>query len=162
MTEVFAKPELDRRTLLRRAAAVGLLATPAVGMLSACVGGGSDETQEHAEGDKSTTNPLGVDLKGPMEIIIFNGGLGTKYATDVHVPSYNKLYPEAKVAFSETTEIGKVVQPRINAGDPPDMDTYRPNDYDGVEVYRGLAQTPPAYAGTGAVCGTVLFWSRSR
>jgi len=30
MTELFAKPELDRRTLLRRAAAVGLLATPAV------------------------------------------------------------------------------------------------------------------------------------
>ena len=49
-----------------------------------------------------------------------------------------------------------------DSGDPPDMDTYRPNDYDGVEVYRGLAQTPPAYAGTGAVCGTVLFWSRSR
>ena len=49
-----------------------------------------------------------------------------------------------------------------DSGDPPDMDTYRPNDYDGVEIYRGLAQTPPAYAGTGAVCGTVLFWSRSR
>ena len=49
-----------------------------------------------------------------------------------------------------------------DSGDPPDMDTYRPNDFDGVEVYRGLAQTPPAYAGTGAVCGTVLFWSRSR
>ena len=28
MTDIFAKPELDRRTLLRRAAAVGLLATP--------------------------------------------------------------------------------------------------------------------------------------
>ncbi len=121
MTEVFAKSELDRRTLLRRAAAVGLLATPAVGMLSGCVGGGSDEPQEQAEGDKSNTNPLGVDAKAPLEIIIFNGGLGTKYATDVHVPSYNKLFPEAKVAFSETTEIGKVVQPRINAGDPPDM-----------------------------------------
>jgi N-acetylglucosamine transport system substrate-binding protein len=121
MTEVFAKPELDRRTLLRRAAAVGLLATPAVSMLSACVGGGSGETQEQAEGDKSQTNPLGVDPKAPLEILIFNGGLGTKYATDVDIPLYNRLYPEAKVAFSETTEIGKVVQPRINAGDPPDM-----------------------------------------
>ena len=121
MTDLFAKPELDRRTLLRRAAAVGLLATPAVGMLSACVGSGSDDTQEQAEGDKSNTNPLGVDPKAPLEVVIFNGGLGTKYATDVHIPSYNKLFPESKVAFSETTEIGKVVQPRINAGDPPDM-----------------------------------------
>jgi N-acetylglucosamine transport system substrate-binding protein len=121
MTEVFAQPELDRRTLLRRAAAVGLLAAPAVSMLSACVSGGSDETQEQAEGEKSTTNPLGVDAKAPLEVIIFNGGLGTKYATDVHIPSYKKSFPEATVNFSETTEIGKVVQPRINAGDPPDM-----------------------------------------
>lgn len=121
MTDLFARPEVDRRTLLRRAAAIGLLATPAVGMLSACVGGGSDETQDQAEGDKSDTNPLGVDPKAPLEVLIFNGGLGTKYATDVDIPSYNKLYPEAKVAFSDTTEVGKVVQPRINAGDPPDM-----------------------------------------
>lgn len=121
MTDLFAKPEIDRRTLLRRAAAVGLLATPAVGMLSACVGGGSDDTPEQAEGDKSDTNPLGVDPKAPLEIVIFNGGLGTKYATDVDIPSYNKLFPESKVAFSDTTEVGKVVQPRINAGDPPDM-----------------------------------------
>ena len=121
MTDVFTKPELDRRTLLRRAAAVGLLATPAVSMLSACVSGGSDEPQEQAEGEKSTTNPLGVDAAAPLEVMIFNGGLGTKYATDVDIPSYNKLYPQAKVNFQQTTEIGKVVQPRINAGDPPDM-----------------------------------------
>ena len=122
MSDVFAKPELDRRTLLRRAAAAGLLATPAVSMLSACVSSGdSGDTQDQAEGEKSNTNPLGVDPKAPLEVIIFNGGLGTKYATDVDIPSYNKLYPEAKVTFSQTTEIGKVVQPRINAGDPPDM-----------------------------------------
>lgn len=121
MTEVFGKPEIDRRTLLRRAAAAGLLATPAAGLLSGCVGGGSDEPQNQAEGEKSDTNPLGVDAKAPLEVVIFNGGLGTKYATDVHIPSYNKSFPESKVAFSETTEIGKVVQPRINAGDPPDM-----------------------------------------
>ena len=121
MTDVFTKPELDRRTLLRRAAAVGLLATPAVSMLSACVSGGSDEPKDQAEGEKSDTNPLGVDPKAPLEVIIFNGGLGTKYATDVDIPSYKKMYPEAQVAYSQTTEIGKVVQPRINAGDPPDM-----------------------------------------
>src|SRR3712207_427975 len=121
MTEVFAKPELDRRTLLRRAAAVGLLATPAVGMLSACVGGGSEEPKDQAEGTKSDTNPLGVDPKAPLEIIIFNGGLGTKYATDVDIPSYNKLFPESKVAFNQTEEISTVVQPRFTAGNPPDM-----------------------------------------
>jgi N-acetylglucosamine transport system substrate-binding protein len=122
MTDIFTQPEVDRRTLLRRAAAVGLMATPAVGMLSACVSGGeSGDTPEQATGDKSDTNPLGVDPKAPLEVIIFNGGLGTKYATDVDIPSYNKLFPESKVTFSQTEEIGKVVQPRINAGSPPDM-----------------------------------------
>jgi N-acetylglucosamine transport system substrate-binding protein len=94
MSEIFGKPsELDRRTLLRRAAAVGLLATPAVGMLSACVGSSSD-TQQQSEGTKSATNPLGIDPKSPIEVIIFNGGLGTKYATDVDIPSYNKSWPD--------------------------------------------------------------------
>jgi N-acetylglucosamine transport system substrate-binding protein len=121
MSEIFGKPsELDRRTLLRRAAAVGLLATPAVGMLSACVGS-SDDTQKQSEGTKSATNPLGIDPKSPIEVIIFNGGLGTKYATDVDIPSYNKSWPDSKVTYSNTEQIATVVQPRINAGSPPDM-----------------------------------------
>jgi N-acetylglucosamine transport system substrate-binding protein len=65
MSEIFARPEVDRRTLLRRAAAVGLMATPAAGLLSACVGGGDEPTQKQAEGTKSDTNPLGVDAKAP-------------------------------------------------------------------------------------------------
>jgi N-acetylglucosamine transport system substrate-binding protein len=122
MTEIFGKPaELDRRTLLRRAAAVGLLATPAVGMLSACVGGSSDDTQKQSTGTKSADNPLGIDAKAPLEIIIFNGGLGTAYATDVDTPLYNKKWPDSKVAYSATEQISTVVQPRINAGSPPDM-----------------------------------------
>jgi iron complex outermembrane receptor protein len=54
----------------------------------------------------------------------------------------------------------KIYSPEM--GEPPDLDTFRPGDYDGVEIYRGLAETPPAYGGTGAACGTVLFWSRTR
>jgi N-acetylglucosamine transport system substrate-binding protein len=121
MSELFGKPsELDRRTLLRRAAAVGLLATPAVSMLSACVGS-SNDTQKQSEGTKSTDNPLGIDPKAPVEIIIFNGGLGTAYATDVDTPLYNKKWPDSKVNYSATEQISTVVQPRINAGTPPDM-----------------------------------------
>jgi N-acetylglucosamine transport system substrate-binding protein len=123
MSEIFGtKSELDRRTVLRRAAAVGLLATPAVGMLSACVGGGSDTTTtDKPAGEKSATNPLGVDPKAPLEVVIFNGGLGTKYATDVHIPSYEKLFPDSKVNFSQTEEIATVLQPRFTSNNPPDM-----------------------------------------
>jgi N-acetylglucosamine transport system substrate-binding protein len=122
MSEIFGTSSaLDRRTVLRRAAAVGLLATPAVGMLSACVGGGDTTTKKQAEGEISATNPLGIDTKAPVEVVIFNGGLGTKYATDVDTPSYTKMWPDSKVVYSATEEIATVVQPRLNAGDAPDM-----------------------------------------
>src|SRR4051812_21758848 len=125
MSEIFGKPELDRRTLLRRAAAAGLLATPAVGLLSACVGsgggGGDDKAADKPKGEVSATNPLGVDPNAPLEILIFNGGLKTKYASDVHVPSYNKLFPNSKVTQNNTEEVATVAQPRFTAGNPPDM-----------------------------------------
>jgi N-acetylglucosamine transport system substrate-binding protein len=114
--------ELTRRTVLRRAGMAGLLATPAAGLLSACVGGGSgDAKPEQAEGEKTATNPLGVKEDAAVEIVIFNGGLGTAYATDVDTPSYKKLFPKAEVKFSQTEEISTTIQPRINSGNPPDM-----------------------------------------
>ena len=122
MTEIFGKrSELDRRTLLRRAAAAGLLATPAVATLSACVGTSSDDASKQSTGVKSADNPLGIDPKAQTEIIIFNGGLGTKYATDVDTPLYNKKWPDSKIVYSAAEQISTVVQPRINAGSPPDM-----------------------------------------
>ncbi|MFC7758379.1 hypothetical protein ACFQY4_10600 [Catellatospora bangladeshensis] len=48
---------LSRRSVLRRTAAVGLLATPAAGLLSACVGGGSDEPTSQATGQVTAENP---------------------------------------------------------------------------------------------------------
>ncbi len=122
MTEIFAKPELDRRTLLRRAAAVGLLATPAVGMLSACVGGGDDDSPERRPPAPSRrTTRWASTRRRRVEIVIFNGGLGTEYATDVDTPLFNKKWPDAKVTYSATEQISTVIQPRINAGNPPDM-----------------------------------------
>jgi hypothetical protein len=45
---------------------------------------------------------------------------------------------------------------------PPDVDEFKVVDYEAVEIYRGGAQTPMEYGGTGAACGTALFWSRTR
>jgi N-acetylglucosamine transport system substrate-binding protein len=121
MSEIF-QPEVDRRTLLRRAAAVGFLAAPAVGLLSACVSSDDDsDTSTTGGGAKSADNPLGIDASKPVEIVIFNGGLGTAYATDVDTPLFTKKWPNAKITYSATEQIATVVQPRINAGDAPDM-----------------------------------------
>jgi N-acetylglucosamine transport system substrate-binding protein len=114
--------DLSRRSVLRRTAAIGLLATPAAGLLSACVGGGTEETPSaEATGTVSEKNPLGVAEKADLEVVIFNGGLGTKYAEDVHIPSYKKSFPDAKVNFSSTQDISTVLQPRFASNTPPDM-----------------------------------------
>jgi N-acetylglucosamine transport system substrate-binding protein len=111
---------LTRRAVFGKAATVALLATPAAGLLSGCMGGG-DDPQDQAEGTKSTENPLGVKEDAALEVVIFNGGLGTKYATEVHIPSYKKKFPKAEVKFSQSEEIATVLQPRFTSNTPPDM-----------------------------------------
>ncbi|MEV6350824.1 N-acetylglucosamine/diacetylchitobiose ABC transporter substrate-binding protein [Actinoplanes sp. NPDC051851] len=111
----------DRRSLLRRAAAVGLLAAPGVSFLSACAGSGGDEPTEQASGTKSAENPLGIDPAAGLEIVIFDGGLGTKYATDVDTPLFNTKWPNAKIEYSATQQVATTIKPRLNAGTPPDM-----------------------------------------
>lgn len=120
MTEIF-KSEMDRRSLLRRTGAVGFLAVPAVGMLAACAGGSDDKPATQATGAKSADNPLGIDPKAGVEIVIFDGGLGTKYATDVDTPLFNKKWPDAKITYSATQQVATTVKPRLNSGDAPDM-----------------------------------------
>lgn len=121
MTEPSERPtNIDRRSLLGRAAAAGVLATPVGGLLSACLGS-KDENKEQASGTKSAENPLGIKEDAEVEIVIFNGGLGTKYATDAHIPSYQKKWPKSKVKFSQAEEIATVLQGRFTSNNPPDM-----------------------------------------
>lgn len=112
---------VNRRSVLRRAAAAGLLATPAAGLLSACVGSKSDDTNTQAEGKITAENPLGVKEDADLEVWIFNGGLGTKYATDVHIPSYKAKFPKANVKFQSTEEVSTSLSGRFTSNNPPDM-----------------------------------------
>ncbi len=45
---------------------------------------------------------------------------------------------------------------------PPSIDLWSIADLDAIEVYRGPAETPMMFAGTGGSCGTVLLWTRRR
>ncbi|MGC4880539.1 N-acetylglucosamine/diacetylchitobiose ABC transporter substrate-binding protein [Micromonospora sp. DT43] len=113
---------LDRRTVLRRAAAVGMLATPAIGLLSACAtSSGDKENEQVAGGTKSEKNPLGVKEDAPIEVIIFNGGYGEKYATDVHEPLYKTAFPKAEIKHQSTQAVSTVLQPRFASGNPPEF-----------------------------------------
>jgi hypothetical protein len=41
-----------------------------------------------------------------------------------------------------------------------DINSFRPEDIEGVEVYRGASGVPPRYTGRDARCGVVLIWLR--
>src|SRR5205814_5661003 len=83
----------NRRTLLRNAAAVGLVALPGAALLDACATGGSSGSSSNTGGGaKSADNPLGVDTKAPLEVVIFAGGYSDEYAKHVHVPLYKKAF----------------------------------------------------------------------
>ena len=143
MTDIFTKPELDRRTLLRRAAAVGLLATPAVGMLSACVGS-SDETPGAGHGDKSADNPLGIDPKAAARDRHLQRRSGHQVRDRRRHPAVQQ-----EVAGGEGHVLGRpsrsrtVVQPRINAGDPPDMINNSALEPDGLRRASSRPARPP-------------------
>ena len=58
----------SRRTLLRNAAAVSLVALPGAALLDACAtGGGGSGSTSGSTGSVSKENPLGVDPKAPLE-----------------------------------------------------------------------------------------------
>ncbi|MER6614506.1 N-acetylglucosamine/diacetylchitobiose ABC transporter substrate-binding protein [Streptomyces xantholiticus] len=112
---------VGRRDLIKRSAALGLLAIPTMSFLSACASGDGGSENKVEKGKKTAKNPLGVNETAQLEVVIFDGGFGTQYAKDA-VAVFEKTYPKApKVKFSATQKIQSVLQPRFNQGSPPDL-----------------------------------------
>ncbi|MFE5737005.1 MULTISPECIES: N-acetylglucosamine/diacetylchitobiose ABC transporter substrate-binding protein [Streptomyces] len=114
--------EFNRRDLVKRAAALGIVAVPAMGVLSACAtggGGGESDNGAKSKGTTSAKNPLGVKNGAPVEAFIFKGGLGDQYAKDAEA-DYNKTYG-VTVKHTGTQQVGPKLQPRFAGGNPPDL-----------------------------------------
>ncbi|CAM5552598.1 MULTISPECIES: N-acetylglucosamine/diacetylchitobiose ABC transporter substrate-binding protein [Streptomyces] len=110
---------IDRRSLIKRSAALGLISVPTMSFLSACASGDSADGKVE-KGEKSKDNPLGVNASAPLDFVLFDGGFGVEYAEDA-VKAYEKAYPKAKVKFGSTQKIQSELQPRFNGGTPPDL-----------------------------------------
>jgi N-acetylglucosamine transport system substrate-binding protein len=117
MTNISA--DWSRRKFLRGALATGALALPGTGLLAGCATSGGG--QEQSEGEKTEKNPLGVPEGEQLEIYIFNGGFGDKYATDIHEPMFKKAYPKTTIVHKAEVDIAGALQSRFVAGDPPDF-----------------------------------------
>jgi len=103
--------DLTRRKLLGRAAAAGLLATPAASVLAACAGGSSGSKTN--TGTKGPDNPFGVADNSKVDVVVFNGGLGDEY------PKFDKTLFDGKhgkvtVNLSSTQKIKTEQQPKFS------------------------------------------------
>ncbi|MEV6929967.1 N-acetylglucosamine/diacetylchitobiose ABC transporter substrate-binding protein [Dactylosporangium sp. NPDC051485] len=113
--------DLTRRTVLKRAGAVAALATPAAGLLAACADSSNDTPADSNTGSVTATNPLGAPEDQPINVVIFNGGYGDKYATDVHEPLYKKAHPKSEVKHQSSQAISTLIQPLISGGNAPEF-----------------------------------------
>ncbi|WP_030544326.1 N-acetylglucosamine/diacetylchitobiose ABC transporter substrate-binding protein [Streptomyces albus] len=109
----------SRRDVIKRAAALGLIAVPAMSTLAACASSATSG-EKVEKGEKSAANPLGVNSSAPLDVVIFDGGFGDQYAKDAEAV-YRKKFPDAEVKHAATQKIQSVLQPRFNGGTPPDL-----------------------------------------
>ncbi|WP_392673601.1 N-acetylglucosamine/diacetylchitobiose ABC transporter substrate-binding protein [Streptomyces sp. LN785] len=110
---------VTRRQLLIRSAVAAALVAPATGLLTSCAGGGSTQTSA-PQGKKSTDNPFGTGASAPLDVYYFKGGLGEGFAKAFD-GLYSKKFPDAKISYSSGTDVTGDLQPRFNAGSPPDF-----------------------------------------
>lgn len=103
--------DLTRRSVLRRAAALGLLATPAAGLLSACAGGGGGTGGK--SGAKGPDNPFGVADDSKVDVVVFNGGLGDEYAK-FDKTLFEAKHTKVKANLSSTQKIKTEQQPKFS------------------------------------------------
>lgn len=152
---------LSRRALLQRAAAAGLLATPAAGLLSACAGNEPNRSNE-TTGTKSKDNPFGVADGSSVKVVIFNGGLGDQWAKEDKA-IFNARYPNVTVNMSSTQKIKTEEQPKM-ATQPSDlimnsgadmMDRSTLINEGAIEPLDDLL-TAPAWDSEGTVADTLL------
>ncbi|MFF6778771.1 N-acetylglucosamine/diacetylchitobiose ABC transporter substrate-binding protein [Streptomyces sp. NPDC012637] len=111
---------LGRRDLIKRSAALGLISVPTMSFLSACASSGGDETgNDKPKGEKTKDNPFGVAKGGKIDVVVFKGGYGDEYAKAWEA-SFNKKWG-VTATHTGTQEITGKLQPRFNAGNPPDI-----------------------------------------
>ncbi|MDH2391099.1 N-acetylglucosamine/diacetylchitobiose ABC transporter substrate-binding protein [Streptomyces sp. HNM0663] len=111
---------LGRRDLIKRSAALGLITVPTMSFLSACAsGGGGGEGGSQTKGKVSKDNPFGVAEGSKVEVVVFKGGYGDDYAKAWET-AFDKKWGTTSSHLG-TQEITGKLQPRFNAGNPPDV-----------------------------------------
>lgn len=81
--------------------------------------------------------------------------LGSGRASVGEPPCWAQVILNGTVIYDPTTDLGSV-------SGPPNLDGFSPRELEAVEYYRGTADVPVQYLSRGAICGTLILWSRAR
>jgi len=108
---------IGRRNFLRGALAMSVAVPLGVTLASCSSGSGSDGAGTVT---KSAKNPFGLKNDTSIEVYMFNGGYGYDWATYA-ANEVKKRFSGIKTTVTPTTDIGKALQPRFVAGNPPDL-----------------------------------------
>lgn len=100
-----------RRTLLVGASALAL---------TACATSAGKSGDEGRKGAASKENPLGVASDAPLEVVIFKGGYGDRYAQQAR-DAYRRRHAGADIDYKAIQRVGEVLQPRFLSDSPPDV-----------------------------------------
>ena len=112
--------DVSRRQLLIRSAAIAAMVGPGSALAAGCAAGSGSGSKPSGAGAKSATNPFGVKADAPLDVYIFKGGYGDDYAKAFEA-MYTQRYPQAKVTHTGAQDVTGDLQPRFNAGNPPDL-----------------------------------------
>ena len=116
-----AHTPLTRRELLRSAAlAASCCPRPVPCPRCATPAGNTGAPTAPTAGAKSAANPLGIAEDKPFEVVIFDGGLGDAYFTDIHQPLFKTKYPKIEIKHSRPRR-SPALQPRLAGGTPPEV-----------------------------------------
>ncbi|MFG2333246.1 N-acetylglucosamine/diacetylchitobiose ABC transporter substrate-binding protein [Streptomyces sp. NPDC048604] len=119
-TSAHTNEGLGRRDLIKRSVALGLISVPTMSFLSACASSGGDGADDKKpKGQTSKDNPFGVAKGGKIDVVVFKGGYGDEYAKTWEA-AFNKKWG-VTATHTGTQEITGKLQPRFNAGNPPDI-----------------------------------------
>ncbi|AOR31516.1 carbohydrate ABC transporter, N-acetylglucosamine/diacetylchitobiose-binding protein [Streptomyces fodineus] len=120
-TEHHGGEGVGRRDLIKRSAALGLVTAPGMSLLSACAsgGGGGNSDEGNTKGKTSKDNPFGAKSGSKLDVVVFKGGYGDDYARAWEADFGKKVGITS--THTGTQEITGKLQPRFNAGNPPDI-----------------------------------------
>ena len=118
--------DVSRRQMLVRSAAIAAMAGPGSALAAGCAAGSGSSPKNNTTGSSTAANssdpknPFGVKASSPLDVYVFKGGYGDDYAKAFEA-MYSSKFSGSQVSHHSGQNLTGDLQPRFNAGSPPDV-----------------------------------------